>query len=82
MLMTSKYKHGIVNIGGNTTIQIIKSINEGDLKYAITADHIYTFMFGRVWLIIWFGIVKELTVKDMQQLPKELKRECECTDDL
>lgn len=55
--MTSKYKDDIVIIGGNTTIQIIKSINERDLKYAITADYIYTIMFGKVWLIIWFGIV-------------------------
>ena len=54
--MTRKYKGGIVNIGGNKTIQIIKSINEWDLKNAITADYIYTIMFGRVWLIIWFII--------------------------
>ena len=40
--MTSKYKHGIVIIGGNKTIKNIKSINERDLKNAITADHIYT----------------------------------------
>ena len=62
--------------------KLLNCINEWDLKSAITADHIYTFMFGRVWLIIWFGIVKELQLKILQQLPKELKRECECTDDL
>ena len=74
MLMTSKYKHGIVNIGGNTTIQIIKSINEGDLKYAITADHIYTIMFGKVWLIIWFGIVKNEQLKINSNYLKIKKR--------